>query len=878
MQGRKSASHDTIFKWNKMIKSSVITFLFLSVFFNTVKAQVFWTEYFDSVPCNSGCKALSYGKWKVDSMGLQGSSSNEWFVSCAEEGKKEGDCSSGCKRKNNSLHITNRADGRAFDYTRGNANGITDKRAVSPLINLTGKSNVRLIFDYICLDDSIKTQDSCKLELSVDGGNTWFIFKPNLTTTSCHNADTSMWRLFDEVLPAFVNNKPQFKFGFHWKNNDNKFIGPAFSVDSIRLSSSNPLTTNPISGGPFCACSTIKVPFTATGPMGAGNVFTAELSNAAGSFAVPVVIGSLSSTALNDSISATIPCNTPPGTGYKIRVKSSNPLIIGSEVSIVISAPIQVIVTPNPDTVCSGDKVILKANGGTKGTYNWMTLPTSPITNADSIIVTPVINTSYVVYGNKGSCKDTTIAKVFVDLPPVVKVTNDTTCVGLGAVIKASGGTKYLWPDGSKLDSLIVFPVTKDTSVTVIVTKGHCSVKATGFIKVYPTITISVTKDTSICAGQSILLKANGAINYVWNTVPPKTGSSILVTPVTTTSYTVTGTAGSCKDDAVVKVTVSPKPDVYIDTVAAICQGQSVQLKAHGSEAGYFWLFPTNPPNNTKDTTTIKPILSGFYKVVGISLAGCVDTGQVLVKVNMRPNVEVLSDTICLGGTANLVAFGAETYLWETGETNDTLKVSPSPEGIYKYKVYGYNGTCADTAYGFVTVGKPVPVVISGKTEIFSCESTQLFALPADGTYSWGNVGNGDGTIDCNTCSTTLVTPPTTQAFYVVYTSPFGCIGKDTIQVTVININSYFIPTGFSPNGDGINDVVQVHGKGVDHISLKIFDRIGEKVFETNELETGWDGTYHGLLMNDNVFVYKLEIYYCSGETIKETGNITLLK
>jgi gliding motility-associated-like protein len=858
-----------------MIKSSIFTFLFLSVFLNTVKAQIFWSENFDTIPCNSGCKAGNFKGWKVDSLGGQGLSSNDWFVSCAEEGKKEGDCSTGCLKKNNSLHLTNKLDVRAFDYTRGAA-GLTDKRVVSPLINLTGKSGVKLTFAYICLDDAAKTLDSCNLEISTDGGIIWTTFKYNLTTTNCHGADTSMWRLFDEVLPTSVNNKSQFKFGFHWKNKDMTFLGPGFSVDSIRLSASSPLITNTISGGPFCACSVIKVPYTANGTIGAGNVFTVELSNAAGSFAIPTVIGSVTSTTLKDSISATIPCNTVPGTGYKIRVKGSNPLVIGTEVSITISAPIQLIVTPNPDTICIGEKVTLKVTGGNPGTYSWMTLPVSPITVADSITVNPIINTTYAVTGSKGSCKDTTIAKVFVDPLPIVKVTNDTTCVGLGGVIKASGGTNYLWENGTKLDSIVIFPVTKDTILTVIITKGHCSVKATGLIKVYPTITIAVTKDTTICTGQSILLKASGAISYVWSTVPPKTGSSILVTPTVTTTYTVTGTAGSCKDDAVVKITVSPKPDVYIDTVAAICQGELVHLKAHGSEAGYFWLFPTNPANNTKDTATIKPVLSGYYKVVGISLAGCVDTGQVLVKVNMRPNVEVISDTICLGGTATLVAIGAKTYLWDTGETKDTLKVTPTADAIYK--VYGYNGTCVDTAYGFVTVGKPVPVVISGQTIIFSCESAQLFALPADGTYSWGNVGGADGKIDCITCPTTLVTPPSTQGYYVIYTSPYGCIGMDTIQVTVINVNSYFIPTGFSPNGDGINDLVQVHGKGIDHISLKIFDRIGEKVFETNQLETGWDGTYHGLPMNDNVFVYKLEVFYCSGETVKETGNITLLK
>jgi gliding motility-associated-like protein len=142
----------------------------------------------------------------------------------------------------------------------------------------------------------------------------------------------------------------------------------------------------------------------------------------------------------------------------------------------------------------------------------------------------------------------------------------------------------------------------------------------------------------------------------------------------------------------------------------------------------------------------------------------------------------------------------------------------------------------------------------------------------------WGVIGDSDGKIDCETCVSTLVTPQNTLAYYVKYTTPAGCIGMDTILVNVIDISAYFLATGFSPNGDGINDVVQVHGRGIDHLSFMIFDRVGEKVFETHELETGWDGRYMGVPMNSGVFVYRLEIYYCSGQNIKETGNITLLR
>jgi gliding motility-associated-like protein len=122
------------------------------------------------------------------------------------------------------------------------------------------------------------------------------------------------------------------------------------------------------------------------------------------------------------------------------------------------------------------------------------------------------------------------------------------------------------------------------------------------------------------------------------------------------------------------------------------------------------------------------------------------------------------------------------------------------------------------------------------------------------------------------------VSPVATQDYYVTYTSPDGCSDSDTVTVTVTNIYSYFMPTGFSPNGDGLNDVIQVHGKGIDFINLKIFDRIGEKVFETSDITDSWDGRLHKNAMNSNVFVYMLEVTFCNGETAKEQGNITLVK
>lgn len=860
-----------------MIKPSVIAFLFLSVFINTVKAQIFWSENFDN-NCASKCKVTTYtgpnGQWKDTILSTEGTTPNEWFISYSEVGEPGGMCEDKLTRPNSCLHISNSSDVGGAVYTAGAA-GQTDKRVMSPTINCTGKSNVSLEFDFICFGDKTNHLDHCDVEYSLNNGNSWTVLQTNLISDAC--PPDAMWRTI--TIPfAAAANQANLKIAFRWQNQSSTAGNPSMAVDSIRFLTSNSITTGPLVPAPFCPCSMIKVPYTSSGIVFAtGNTFTVELSDASGSFAAPVKIGTAAGTAVTGTVDAMIPCTTPPGTNYKVRVTSSNPAVVGTETPITISSPIKVSVTPNPDTVCMGSNITLKPTGA--DSYAWVTKTGTVLSTADSVKFPVLKDTTVYVVGRKGSCIDGDTIMVRAQKPPKVTVTNDTTCVGMPAVLIATGGGKYIWNTGSQNDTLFVPNQTKDTMYIVTVITGHCTVKDTGYVKVFPTITVSVNSPT-ICSGSVATLTATGAgadpKNYIWST--GQNTNPIMVSPTTTTTYTVTGAFGSCKDDAVATVTVSPKPDVKVATPASVCQGTSVFLHATGAK-DYVWLSngsgavikpPTGPDVEVITNITVT------VTAVGIT-DGCIDSTDVVVKIDQRPNVVVNNPVICQGGTAVLVATGATKYYWpQLNDSSSTVNVNPMSDA--SYTVYGFNGACKDTAYAFVTVGVPVPVVASGITEIYSCESTQLFANPTDGKYSWGTVGGVEGNIDCPDCPSTKVTPINTTDYYVVYTSPKGCIGRDTIKVTVINTNSYFIPTGFTPNGDGINDVVQVHGRGIDRISLMIFDRVGEKVFETHEIEAGWDGKLHGVLMNDNVFVYKLEIYYCNGESLKETGNITMLK
>ena len=718
-----------------MIKSSILTFLFLSVILNTGKAQTFWSESFNH-NCASKCKPDTYtgpnGVWTVSpALSTEGSDPNDWFISYAEEGEPAGNCQGEFTKKNSCLHIGTSADLGAT-YKKGTT-GSTERRVMSPTINCSGKSNITLKFDLISnIDTTNKTPlDYCALEYSGDNGASWTVLIPRLHVLFPCSAPKVLWRLLETQLPASANNNANVKIGFHWKNSDATGYDVSFAADSIRLSSVTPLSTGVIPGGPFCACSSINVPYDGRGSVfNTGNIFTAQLSDASGSFASPLIIGKETTTADTGRVKAVIPCNIPPGTGYKIRVVSSNTAITGTDVSIVISAPLKVAVTSNPDTICRGQKLVLKPTGGDPGKYEWWNgtiPPTVPVIKADSLVIGPWKDTSLVVIGRKGSCFDSDTIRIKVDVPPVVKVMDDTTCVGLPAILVASGGGTYLWNTGSTNDTLFLPNQTKDTSYVVTVRKGKCSVKATGYVKVFQAIDVKVNSPSS-CGGQPVTLVATGALSYSWST--GQQGSTIVVSPMVTTTYTVTGTAGACKGEAVATVSVKPKPDVKVATPASVCQGSSVTLTATGA-VKYFWLIPTN---DTTATVTVKPAFSTTIIVVGVSADGCIDSADVFVKIDQRPVVTVNNPIICQGGTAVITANGATTYLWPaTGDTTRTVSINNLMADAM-IKVYGFNGACSDTAFSFVTVGVPVPVVLTGKNEIYSCESTQLFANPTDGT------------------------------------------------------------------------------------------------------------------------------------------------
>ena len=305
--------------------------------------------------------------------------------------------------------------------------------------------------------------------------------------------------------------------------------------------------------------------------------------------------------------------------------------------------------------------------------------------------------------------------------------------------------------------------------------------------------------------------------------------------------------------------------------------------------------------------TVVYTVMSGYN---GISGCTVMDTVTVRV-IDCRPvdnsavvfTTDVGVDTICSRNCITYLALsdtlagGPQTYAWIftggnpststlqnpvvcydlPGPWNVQLKVS-NPYPLYEVPNVGSSGFKSVLGYMKVIDIPNVTIVPPGQlasdTTIRIGGSVVLTGTNAI-KYVWSpniNLSNLTGSV------TTAGPSQTTQYILTGYNSK-DCFSSDTINVIVIDdCGDMFVPNAFSPNGDGTNDVLKVRGLCLETMTFMIFSRWGEKVFETADINVGWDGTYHGEKMNTAVFVYRLEGKTFTGKGFSLKGNITLIR
>ncbi|MDQ3191559.1 MAG: PKD domain-containing protein [Bacteroidota bacterium] len=459
-----------------------------------------------------------------------------------------------------------------------------------------------------------------------------------------------------------------------------------------------------------------------------------------------------------------------------------------SSISGVITVNPIPTVAVNNETICNGQSATLTATPSLAGgTYLWDTGATT-----QSITVSPTSTSNYsVVYTLNGCVSNSSSGTVTVNPVPTVSVNNVTICQGQSATLAATpsviGGT-YLWNNGATTQGITVTPSTTTTYTLVYTINGCSSTSSTGgTVTVNPGPALSVNNET-ICDGQSATLTATSPLTggtYLWNN--GQTSQNITISPSTTTSYSVVYTLNGCSSNTESgTVTVNPIPTITVNN-ETICDGQSAILIATPLPATggtYLW-------NNgaTTQSITVSPVATTSYSVV-YTLNGCSSNSESgVVTVNPIPTVTVNNETICDGQsiilTSTPMPYAGGTYLWDNGETTQSITVSPSSTSNYSV-VYTLNGCSSPSALGTVTVN-PNPTVTVNSETICDGQSATLTAIASapGGTYLWDNG---------QTTQSITISPNTTTNYSVVYTlnncpssSVSGTVTVNPIPTIIVN-------------------------------------------------------------------------------------------
>jgi hypothetical protein len=572
---------------------------------------------------------------------------------------------------------------------------------------------------------------------------------------------------------------------------NNLFTAPASCAPPTTI------TTGPITPLVYCAGQTISVPFTTTGTFNAGNVFTAQLSNAAGSFAAPIATNTGTS-----PITLTIPGGATTSSNYKVRVIASNPATTGTEVTITINANVtpSVSVTASPaGAICAGQNVTFTAtptNGGTTPAYQWQ------------------VNGTNVPGATSSTFSSTALANG--DQVSVI-LTSSATCVTTATATS--------------------------TAITMTVNPA-----------VTPSVTASASQ-TTICAGQSVTFTAtptNGgaAPTYQWQingtNVPGATSATFTTTslsagsPVITVVMTSNAACASPTSvtSAGITMTVNPSVTPSVSVTAspsgAICAGTSVTFTATPTNGGaaptYQWqINGTNVPGETGSTFTSSTLTNGqVVTVVMTSNATCpvpasATSAGITMTVNpvLTPSVSISASTtsVCVGGSITFTATPTNggttpTYQWQVngvnvaGATASTFTSSTLNNGDVVTVVLTSNATCVSpttatsagtTVSVAASVTPSVSITASPSGAICAGTSVTFTATPTNGgttpTYQWQINGvNVSGATGATFTSSTLTNG---QVVTVVMTSSAGCASPTTATSagTTMTVNPLITPS-----------------------------------------------------------------------------------
>ena len=633
----------------------------------------------------------------------------------------------------------------------------------------------------------------------------------------------------------------------------------------------------------------------------------------------------------NNDIVTVIMTSNDPCASTPTATSSGSTITVGG----VVTPSVAVTGAPT-GSICTGTSVTFTANptnGGTTPTYQWQingvnvpgatnsTFTSTTLSNNDIVTVIMTSNDPCAATAT-GTSTGITIT-VGGSVTPTVTITGNpvgSICSGTSVTFTANptnGGTAptYQWQingtnvAGATGSTFSSTTLSNNDVVTVIMTSSDpCAATPTAtsagsnvtvVATVTPSVTVTGAPTTVICGGTSVTFTANPtnggtAPTYQWQingvNVPGATGVNFtsttlnnndVVTVIMTSSEPCTTSASSTSAGSTISVsstinaTISSTPipcgSTNTGTATVVVSGGTVPYTFNWSPTG-------------GNAATASNLVAGIYTVIITDDAGCSKT--LTTTVTSSPGITLVTtatpvDCGTKNGSATATATGGTgtiTYVWNpgnlTGQTINNLSV-----GTYTVTATDGSG-CTATSTVFVGQNGSLNLQANPYTAIVeegsSINLNASFSPYIPGTtYDW-TPPNG---LSCTDCPNPIASPTETTTYNVQITTPDGCTADTNITLTFkLKCGEYFVPTIFSPNGDGQNDEFKIYGKCITSIKMKVYDRWGELVFQSDDQSYGWDGTYKGQMMNSASFVYLIDVTFVDERIEHVKGNVSLVR
>lgn len=562
-----------------------------------------------------------------------------------------------------------------------------------------------------------------------------------------------------------------------------------------------------------------------------------------------------------------------------------------------ISAGLDTNVCLNPSPFKLRDSVILNGQGVFTSFY-WT--PATGLDNANS--KTPKCKakatTDYIFNGiDAFGCivKDTVQVVVLdpnVDLIAskfVTKCVYDTVQVNpidQGQITKYSW-TPNFWVSNTNIRNPLFF--SRDTISYILYVENYCYNKYdTVTINVIPRPAMNMPDIDSICNGDTYQFNLNPLYTYTWKTIDNTISSRSIPNPTSKPNATVIYYASAvdvygCKNDDSMKLIVNYPPNMKVRGIPKfLCLGDSVSLTMVANYTNWVKWFDNNYISDENNKTSLFfPPVSRKYIARAYTAINCYtdDTFIINVQKPIKPVVQSPMH-VCKGSYIELYASGGFYYDWmPSTNINDTLldkpQVNPDTTTLYKVKIS--NDCFSDYDSVLVIVDSIPKVTASNDTSIYRGAETEINAITNALNIEW----SPKELISSNIFNSTIrVKPVDTTLYSVKVIDGNGCIGYDTMRISVFGKNVLLIPTGFSPNGDGINDIFKV----AKHLNVRklnyfeVYNRWGEKVFSTNNIDQGWDGTINGQPCPSGSYNWQIQLTNYEKEKISQSGTLELIR